>query len=158
MDQRLCLALCGVVGLGSVIGCALAHRGEPGALAFHTCYRIEHPASGEPAIIADGSWLLLSDESDTRLGARSYNAELVTGQRVAAVKWRRTSPDSLEIRAERESWQRLVLRVVGGRADGTAYATGSDVPTQRMVPLGRVTARRVPCEARSASAAVGTVT
>jgi hypothetical protein len=136
------LALCGLLGFVAATGCALAPRRSVGVPDVHTCYHFDGPESGAPPGIADGTWLLLTDESHDRFGARLYDGRLVSAARVLAVKWRRMSPDSLEIRTEGEPRELMSLRVIGSRAEGTLYAVEAD----RLLARGRVGARREPCE------------
>jgi hypothetical protein len=106
-----------------IAGCRPSGSVGSGPLpAAHSCYRMTGPLlqpaeASSPAAV----WLLLSDQSSKRFGARSYDAVLLTNGIATTAAWHRIARDSLLVEWASPSGAHMVKFHSGAeRIDGLA--------------------------------------
>jgi hypothetical protein len=86
------------IGLTLLIaGCRPSGSVRTGPLpTAHSCYRMTGPLLQPAEAVSPAAvWLLLSDQSSKRFGARSYDAVILTNGISTTATWHRTARDSL---------------------------------------------------------------
>ena len=84
--------------LALVTGCGLFGGSPKPRPVAHTCYRTTGPLLS-PAADTSARWMLLTDSTRERAGARWYDGRVVTGARKPQrVTWQRSGPGAIRVR------------------------------------------------------------
>ena len=109
--------------------------------AAHSCYRMSGPLLPSAVAQSDTVWLLLSDQSQRRFGARTFEALILNGgTRIPAV-WHNVARDSLRVEWESAAGPQSVLF----RETPDGIAGRAVTKEEQMTRAHTLTGRRADC-------------
>jgi hypothetical protein len=109
--------------------------------AAHSCYVMSGPLLPYAEARSDSVWLLLSDQSPRRFGARAFDALILRGDTKLSATWHSIARDSLQVEwATSAGAQSVVFRETPAGIEGHAPANGGAVNGADMI-----TGRRADC-------------